>query len=95
MTETYAGQTVADDIVDEAQDSPSARLDRQADILLEEGRSYGASPIHRALREDAMAVRDWGQERAGRVREAVEAEPMRATLYALGVGVVIGMLMRR
>jgi ElaB/YqjD/DUF883 family membrane-anchored ribosome-binding protein len=95
MTETYAGQTVADDIVDEALDSPSAQLDRQADILLEEGRSYGAPPIHRAAREDAQAIRDWGQERAGRVREAVEAEPLKATLYALGVGVVIGMLLRR
>lgn len=95
MTETYAGQTVADDIVDEALDSPSARLDREADILLEEGRAYGAPPIHRAVREDAVAIRDWGQERAGRVREAVEAEPMKATLYALGLGVVIGMLMRR
>lgn len=95
MTETYTGQTRPDDTVDEDLDAPSAQLDRQADILLEEGRAYGAPPIHRSMREDAEAMRAWGADRAGRVREAVEAEPMRAALYALGLGVVIGMLMRR
>jgi hypothetical protein len=42
-----------------------------------------------------MAARDWGRTRAERVRRAVEDEPMKATLYALGLGVVIGMLMAR
>lgn len=94
MTETYSADRVADDIEDDL-DSPSTRLDRQADAILEEGRAFGARPLREAAREDASAARDWGRERAERLRGAVEAEPVRASLYALGIGVVIGMLLRR
>ena len=51
--------------------------------------------VRRAVREDAGLVRDWGQERAARLRGSVEAEPVKATLYALGLGVVIGLLISR
>jgi hypothetical protein len=94
MTETYAADRTADDI-DDALDTPSARLDRQADALLEEGRTFESRPIRRAVREDVAEVRNWGRERGARLRGAVEAEPVRASLYALGLGVVIGMLISR
>lgn len=96
MTETYTGQTVADDIVD-ADDSPAARLDREADAILQqdEMRSPGVRPVRQALKEDARQVRDWGRTRAGRLRHTVEEEPVRWSLYALGIGVLIGLLAAR
>lgn len=96
MTETYTGQTVADDI-DDAFDSPTARLDREADVILksEEMRSLGVRPVRQALKEDARLVRDWGRARAGQLRHTVEEEPVRYSLYALGIGVLIGLLAAR
>lgn len=96
MTETYTGQTLADDIVDEF-DSPASRLDREADAILQrdEMRSLGVRPIRQALKEDARAVGDWGRARAGRLRHTVEGEPVRYSLYALGIGVLIGLLAAR
>jgi hypothetical protein len=96
MTETYTGPARPEDIED-AVDLESARLEREADAILLEGeaRAFGPRPIHEAVREDAMAARDWGRTRAERLRRAVEDEPMKATLYALGLGVVIGMLIAR
>jgi hypothetical protein len=95
MTETYTGPTPPEDI-EEGADLQSARLDRQADAILEgEDRVFGARPLHEAVREDARAAQEWSRARAERLRRAVEDEPVRATLYALGLGVVIGMLMSR
>ncbi|MBI2262522.1 MAG: hypothetical protein HYU62_12765 [Caulobacterales bacterium] len=96
MTETYTGPTQPEDIDDQA-DLESARLEREADAILMDGeaRAFGPRPIHEAVREDAIAARDWSRTRADRLRRAVEDEPMRATLYALGLGVVIGMLIAR
>lgn len=96
MTETYTGQTTVDDI-DDAFDSPSARLDREADAILhrDEMQSLGVRPLRLALKEDAWQVRDWGRERAGRLRHTVEEEPVRYSLYALGIGVLIGLLAAR
>ncbi len=96
MTETYSGPTLADDIEDDA-DTASARLDRQADAILaqDEGRAFGSRPLREAVREDALSAREWGRERASRLRGAVEGEPVKATLYALGLGVVIGLLISR
>ena len=94
MTETTnTGPPFAEDIVDGA-DLDSARLDREADAILAEGRAF-APPLHEAVREDAVAAREWSRARAERLRRAVEDEPMRATLYALGLGLVIGMLIAR
>lgn len=96
MTETYTGPARPEDIED-AVELESARLEREADAILLEGeaRAFGPRPIHEAVREDATAARDWGRTRAERLRRAVEDEPMKATLYALGLGVVIGMLIAR
>ena len=96
MTETYTGPARPEDIED-AVELESARLEREADAILLEGeaRTFGPRPIHEAVREDAAAARAWGQTRADWLRRAVEDEPMKATLYALGLGVVIGMLVAR
>jgi len=96
MTETYTGPTRTEDI-DDAAELESTQIEREADALLLEGeaRTFGPRPIHEAVREDAMAARDWSRTRAERLRRAVEDEPVKATLYALGLGVVIGMLVAR
>ncbi|WP_332656896.1 hypothetical protein [Brevundimonas sp.] len=96
MTETYTGPTQPEDI-DDGIDRESARLEREADALLAEGeaRSFGPRPIHEAVREDALAAREWSRARTERLRRAVEDEPVKATVYALGLGLIIGMLIAR
>ncbi len=97
MTETYTGAIPADDI-DDTLDTTSARLSRQADALLSgsETRSFesGAS-LRQAVREDVEQARLWARERAERSREVIQEEPLRATAYAVGIGVLIGLLLRR
>lgn len=96
MTETYTGPTFADDI-DDGAETPASRLDREADAILQrdEMRSLGVRPVRQALKEDARLVRDWGRARAGQLRHTVEEEPVRYSLYALGIGVLIGLLAAR
>lgn len=96
MTETYAGPTSIEDIEDDM-DGAAVGLDRRADEILAAAghQTVGNRPLRQAVREDAGQARDWGRDRAGRLRGAVEAEPMKATLYALGLGVLIGMLAAR
>jgi hypothetical protein len=90
MTETYA-----DDIDDP--ETPSSRLDREAAEILQrdEMRRLGVRPLRQALKEDARLVGDWGRARAGRLRHTVEDEPIRYSLYALGIGLLIGLLAAR
>ena len=96
MTDTNTGPSSPEDIDDDIS-SGQARLDREADAILLEGeaRAFGPRPIHEAVREDALAARDWSRTRAERLRRAVEDEPMQATLYALGLGLIIGLLIAR
>lgn len=98
MSETYASTPVADDIVDDGFDRPSAVLDRAADrILLEDAEqdTRRVDSLRQAVREDVARGREWSRQTAERTREAVEAEPMKATLYALGAGILLGLLLRR
>jgi len=96
MTETYTGPTNVEDIEDDA-GAATAALDRRADAILAdaEDRSFSRRPLREAIPNDAAQVRDWGRTRVDRLRGAVEADPVRATLYALGIGVVIGLLAAR
>jgi len=93
---TPPGPGTGEDIED-AGDTPSARLEQEADAILmrDEMRSLGVRPLRQALREDAGLVGDWSRERARRLRGAVEHEPVRASVYALGLGVIIGLLIAR
>ncbi|MBX3476044.1 MAG: hypothetical protein KF910_00380 [Brevundimonas sp.] len=98
MSQTYAATPVADDIVDDAFDRPSAALDHAADrILLEDAAAARrqVASVRQAVREDLAQGRHWGRERLVRTRRAIEAEPQRAALYALGAGLLLGLLMRR
>ncbi len=96
MSDTPPVPNSAEDIEEDV-DFESARLEREADAILrhDEMRSLGVRPLRQALREDAGLVGDWGRERARRLRGAVEHEPVRASIYALGLGVIIGLLMAR
>jgi len=96
MTDTHNAPIRAEDI-EEDTETVSARLDREADAILLDAEigTPGPRPLRQALREDAVMVRDWGRGRADRFRGAVETRPVKATLYALGLGVVIGLLMAR
>lgn len=98
MSETYASTPVADDIVDDGFDRPSATLERAADrILLEDAarERRRVTSVRAALKDDLEQGRAWSRTRAEQARLAVEAEPLKATLYALGAGVLIGLLLRR
>lgn len=92
MTQTY--DPSAAEIVEEEAGSTSARLDRRADAILLKD-ALGPRPLRRALREDAGLARDWGRARAVRLRGAIEEKPVKATLYALALGVLAGVLIAR
>lgn len=44
---------------------------------------------------DLTEMREWARERAEAARQRVVEEPLRSAFTALGVGVIIGMLLRR
>lgn len=46
-----------------------------------------------AARTRAGQARDWAQDQWSSLQERVEAEPYRATAWALGIGVVAGFLL--
>ena len=87
MTDTPARSDVTDPI-DLGPDLPSDDLERQAD-------ASGPRTLRQAIRQDAVAARDLSRDRATRLRADIAAEPIRATFYALGIGVVVGLLLRR
>ncbi|PZO09042.1 MAG: hypothetical protein DCF29_00040 [Alphaproteobacteria bacterium] len=97
MTQTPITPASPDDIVLE-DDTLTQRLDRQADAILAEGerRSFeDTTSLRQALREDAELIRSKVVGRVETARDGIRDEPMKTTLYALGVGVIIGMLLRR
>lgn len=124
MSDISAGQSVNRDDVDEADDAPSAALDREANRLLAEDRVIAASnagdlgapqssdarelgldgpqdgatqagSIRQSLRADGETARGWATSRQERLQAAIREEPVRATAYALGLGILIGLLIAR
>ncbi|WGM48228.1 hypothetical protein KOAAANKH_03124 [Brevundimonas sp. NIBR10] len=101
MTDPYATAATADDIIED--DTESARLDRQASDFLanadrrdSETRSFAqTTSIRQAVREDLSQTREWARSRAASTREAIVDEPIKVALYAVGAGVLIGLLLRR
>lgn len=96
MTQTLVPDYRAEDIDDTP--SPSADLERQADAILAEGETtarQATSSVRQAVREDAALGREWIEKRVARTRAAVREEPVRATLYAVGAGVLLGLLLNR
>ena len=94
MTDTPVRSDVTDPI-DLGPDLPSDDLERQADAILEQADPSGPRTLRQAIRQDAVAARDMSRDRAVRLRDGIAAEPVRSTLYALGAGVILGMLLRR
>ena len=98
MTDIYPAK--ADDIFSEDQqdDTLSSRLNRDADTLIHdaEERTFARSEgIREAVRSDIDHGRQWATERAELTREAIRDQPMKTALYAVGLGVLIGVLLRR
>ena len=95
MTDPYSGPATVD--IETDPDTASAWLDREADAILlaADPSAGGARPLRRAVREDARLTRDWGRAHTARLHRAVRTEPVRASLYALGLGVVMGLLIAR
>ncbi|MFN3815934.1 hypothetical protein [Brevundimonas sp.] len=56
-----------------------------------EGRAPMTARVERRLREG----RSWAEDRTQRAGETIRAHPVRSSLGAVGVGVVLGMLLRR
>ncbi|WAC61481.1 hypothetical protein [Brevundimonas sp. SL130] len=85
MTQTPIAPSSPDDIVLE-------------DAILADGerRSFeDTTSLRQALRDDADLIRSKVIGRVETARDGIRDEPMRTTLYALGLGVIIGMLLRR
>jgi len=96
MTDFQSNPTI-DDIVDDL-DSERARLDRAGDRWMKQGedRSFAREQgLRRAVRSDIDTGRDWAREQAAAARGRIEEEPLKSSLYALGIGVLIGILLRR
>lgn len=95
MTETYTAPTDPLDI-DDSLDSPSRDLGRQADDLLRQGDEDRHAPsIRQSLRHDAEAGRAWAREQTQLARDSIRESPRKTTLYAVGVGVLLGLLIAR
>lgn len=82
------------EIVDDEDDRPSMALEREGDAILAVEDRHVAS-LRQAVREDLHDGREWFATRGGRARAAVQDEPVRATLYALGLGVIVGLILSR
>ncbi len=92
MPDPYAPTPSPEDIVN-GSSYRSQTLEEEADAILVRGVS--PRPLHVAVREDASEARAWADRRVKRARDAIRDEPLRATLYALGIGVIIGLLAAR
>ena len=97
MTDINPTNLSAEDILDDA-DEQRARLDRAGDRWMAdaEAKSFARDQgLRQAVRSDIQTGRDWARERAFLARARIEDKPLKATVYALGVGVLIGLLLRR
>ncbi|MEQ7155376.1 hypothetical protein [Brevundimonas aurifodinae] len=88
----------AEDIVDDIDTGRDETLDAEGDRWMVDGerRAFAREQgLRQALRSDLDTGRSWARDRATLARARIEEEPMKATLYALGAGVLIGILLRR
>ena len=92
MADPYASAVSSEDIINGAS-TESLRLEQQADAIIAKG--VRPSPIHLAVREDAAEARAWADRRVKRARDVIRDGPIRAGLYAVGIGVIIGLLAAR
>ena len=69
----------------------SPRPDLAAQPAMTDDRAPMTARVERRLREG----RTWAEDRTQQAGEAIRAHPLRSSLGAVGVGVVLGMLLRR
>jgi len=96
VTDSYASGFATDDIDDE--DSSTTRLDREASAYLTETEGRAFTPttsIRQAVREDMDHGRQWARARIEATRDAMVDRPLATAAYAVGAGVLIGLLLRR
>ena len=98
MTDPYIPSTSPDDIRDEPMST--RKLDREASAILAEAEGEARSfrpttSVRQAVREDLTHGREWANMRAEAARDAIVDQPIKSTVYALGVGVLIGLLLGR
>ncbi|WP_269513347.1 hypothetical protein [Brevundimonas subvibrioides] len=96
MTDIPSNPTI-DDVLDDV-DSERARLDRAGDRWMEGGEARSSARdqgLRDAVRSDIDSGREWARQQAAEARGRIEEEPLKATLYALGIGVLIGVFLRR
>ncbi|OYX57881.1 MAG: hypothetical protein B7Y86_05310 [Brevundimonas subvibrioides] len=97
MTDINLTNLSAEDILDDADDQ-RVRLDRAGDRWMADAgaRTFAREQgLREAVRSDIETGRDWARERAFVARTKIGQKPLKATVYALGVGVLIGLLLRR
>lgn len=92
MAQPDASAVSPEDIVNGTA-TESQRLEQEADAII--ARNISPRPLRQALREDAAEARAWADRGVKRGRDAIRDEPIRAGLYALGLGIVIGLLAAR
>lgn len=92
MAEPYAPDVSPEDIVNGTA-TRSLRLEEEADAII--ARNIPPRPLRQAVRADAAEARAWTDRRVKRARDAIREEPIRSGLYALGIGVIIGLLAAR
>ena len=92
MTDPHAAP--AKTPLDHADDRSAARADRRR--AQAEGRSFDpVTSVRQAVRDDLSHGRTWARTRMEHTREAIQDEPLKTMSYAAGVGVLIGLLLRR
>ena len=62
---------------------------------LRETSTYGRPGVRDSVREDIRHGRDWARERAGRTEAHIREHPLESTIWALGVGVILGIIISR
>lgn len=55
----------------------------------------GPHGVRDSLREDLRHGRDWARVRAGRTEAAIRQRPVESTLWALGAGIILGIILAR
>ena len=102
MTNIYDA-TIADDLDDgeaafdtRPAGSSTSPYDAPAYQAQAEGRPFApTTSLRQAVLDDVGQGREWARHTAEATREAIVDQPLKATLYAVGAGVLIGLLLRR
>lgn len=97
MTDTSAltNTDAALDVMDQP-NGMGADLNRQADAFLEENADRRpVTSVRDAAREDFAGFKAAARDRSLQAREQMAANPQKSVLYALGVGVLLGLILAR